>query len=300
MPDIDAPVLSQPLPGGSAGAHVSLRPLLTGEMGAPRGFLHREDGGASKARAIGRGLSKKIETWVPCPIFLAEHPTAGYVLVDTGLPPAVAHDPRAALGRMGASIYAVRAKEDQPLPARLRSLGIEAAQIKTVVMTHLHFDHAGALSELPGATVVVSKPEWRAAHGGRALARGYIKRQYDQAYDYRLIDFEANSVNSFASFGRSFDLFGDGSVILVSTPGHTWGHLSVVLKLKDREALICGDAIYDRKTLDDSSLPLTTADDHIFRRSLREIRAYAQMTPSALVIPGHDGRAFAKLAPYYD
>lgn len=299
MPEVDAPVLKAPLPGGMEGATVSLRPLVTGEMGAPRGFLHREDGRLSKARSFRDGAVKKIETWVPCPVFLLEHPSAGYVLIDTGMPPAVAHDPKAALGRFGASIYAVRASEDQPLPARLRALGIERSSIKTVVMTHLHFDHAGGLSDLVDATVVVSADEWRSAHGPKGFARGYFKKQFDQAHDYRLIDYELPSINSFVTFGRSFDLFGDGSVMLVSTPGHTSGHQSVVVRLKDREALLCGDAVYTRRALDRGDAPLVLADEHNYRRSAREIRAYAQMTPSALVVPGHDVEVIAGLDSLY-
>jgi glyoxylase-like metal-dependent hydrolase (beta-lactamase superfamily II) len=85
----------------------------------------------------------------------------------------------------------------------------------------------------------------------------------------------------------------------VSTPGHTAGHQSVVVRLRDREALICGDAAYMRRTIDESFLPRRMQDEHKFKRSLREIRAYAQMTPSALLIPGHDAEAFGRLEPFY-
>jgi glyoxylase-like metal-dependent hydrolase (beta-lactamase superfamily II) len=166
-------------------------------------------------------------------------------------------------------------------------------------MTHLHLDHAGALNALEGPTVVVSSEEWRSANGGRGLARGYIKRQFDQAHDYRLIDYEQRSINSFASFGHSFDLFGDGSIVLVSTPGHSSGHQSVVLRLANREVLLVGDASYTRGNLDRGELPLVVPDEHKYKRSVREIRAYAQMTPGALVILGHDPEEFAELEELY-
>ncbi len=299
MPEVDAPILKAPLPRGSRGASVTMRPFVTGEMGAPRGYLHREDRTLNKVRSLRDGAVKKIETWVPCPIFLLEHPTAGRVLIDTGLPAAIAHDPKAALGRFAAQLFAVRAEESQPLPARLRELSIERGEIDVVVMTHLHFDHAGGLADLFDATVVVSKDEWRSAHKPKGLARGYLKRQFDQAHDYRLVDYEATSINSFASFGRSFDLFGDGSIVLVSTPGHTSGHQSVVVRLKDREALLCGDAVYTRRALDRGDEPMIMADEHNYRRSVREMRAYAQMTPSALVVPGHDPELIESLDSEY-
>jgi glyoxylase-like metal-dependent hydrolase (beta-lactamase superfamily II) len=181
----------------------------------------------------------------------------------------------------------------------LRALGIPRSGINVVVMTHLHYDHAGALNEIADATVVVGKREWRSAHGGKPLLRGYLPRQFDLAHDFRLVDFDDPEVNSFASFGRAVDLFGDGSVVLVSTPGHTSGHLSVVVRLAERECLITGDAVYTRRSLDGGELPLVIADEHNYLRSVREIRAYKQMTPSALIIPGHDAEFFASLEELY-
>lgn len=299
MTEIEAPVLLGPLAGGSDGARVSVRPFSSGEMGVPRGFLERIDQPLALPRALMRGLRGKFDHWTPCPLFVVNHPTAGVVLIDTGVPPAAAHSARAALGAVGARMYGLRATEDQPLPARLRELGIPHGGIDVVVMTHLHIDHAGALSEIDGARVVVSETEWRSAHAGKAMMRGYLRRQYDLAHDFRLIDFDASSVNSFASFGRSFDLFGDGSITLVSTPGHSSGHMSVVLRLADRECLIAGDAVYGRRNLEHGAMPLILADEHNYKRSVREIRAYKQMTPSALIIPGHDAEFFKGLEESY-
>jgi glyoxylase-like metal-dependent hydrolase (beta-lactamase superfamily II) len=299
MAEIDTPVLRGPLPGGSPGAHVTMRPFSTGEAGIPRGFFTRLDERFFLQRMALRGLRAKFESWTPCPIFLLEHPTAGRILVDTGVPAAAAHDQKAAMGRVATRMYALRATEDQPLPARLRALGIPRGGIDVVVMTHLHYDHAGSLNEIEDCKVIVGKKEWRSAHAGKGLMRGYIRRQFDLAHDVRLVDFNDPSVNSFASFGRSVDLFGDGSIILVSTPGHTSGHMSVVAKLKDRECLIAGDAIYTRHNLHSGDLPAVVPDEHNYKRSVREIRAYQQMTPSALIIPGHDAEFFASLDDLY-
>ena len=167
-----------------------------------------------------------------------------------------------------------------------------------VVMTHLHSDHASGISQFPDATFVVSDREWDAAGEGGQLG-GYFPRQFDHAFDWRLLDFEGEDADSFATFGRAFDLFGDGSVRLVFTPGHTAGHLSVVLRLKDREALIAGDAIYTMRTLRESALPSRMEDEHLFRRSLREIQLYAKETPDAVIVPGHDMERWSELEPAY-
>ena len=161
-------------------------------------------------------------------------------------------------------------------------------------MTHLHVDHASAMSEFPEATFVFS------ARSGtprprRAALHGYQKRQFDHAFDYRTLDFDGADADSFSTFGRSFDLFGDGSVRLVFTPGHTLGHLSVVLRLKKREALLAGDAIYLERTLREKALPHQMEDEHLFKRSLREIELYAREAPDAVIVPGHDIEAWQRL-----
>jgi N-acyl homoserine lactone hydrolase len=288
-----------PLPGGRAGAMVRLRPLLTGRALVPEAWFIREDGLMAWRRALGFGVPR--EQWVeaPVPAFLVEHPGAGPVLIDTGLHPSVAVNPRQNLGRlMGSLLKGLRMEPEQAVSAQLREQGVPAREVKVVVMTHLHLDHASAISEFPEATFVVSRAEWEAATS-RGQRHGYVTRQFDHAFDYRLLDFDGPETESFSGFGRSFDLFGDGSVRCVYTPGHTLGHLSVVLRLRGREVLLAGDAIYLRRTLDDMRLPYRIADEHLFRRSMREIRQYAKETPDALIVPSHDWQVWQELDAVY-
>ena len=288
-----------PLPGGRAGATVRLRPLLCATMAGPPAFFERAEGRTARLKAMGVRVPR--EEWVDVPVaaFLVEHPGAGALLVDTGLHPAVAVDPGQARGLSGIAFKDVEMEPGQPVPHRLRAMGIEAATISTVVMTHLHDDHAGAISEFPAATFVVSAREWAAASKGRQ-GDGYVRRLFDHAFDYRTLDFETAETDSFATFGRSLDLFGDSSVRVVFTPGHTAGHCSVVLRLKDREALLTGDAAYTLRALEGGALPYKMHDEHLYRRSLREIQLYLDATPGALVIPGHDMAAWRRLDDVYE
>ena len=109
--------------------------------------------------------------------------------------------------------------------------------------------------------------------------------------------YDSPVIDSYSTFGRSYDLFGDGSVRLVATPGHTHGHQSVILRLKDREALVTGDAVYFTRTIDDERRGWVMADEHKWRRSVGEIRLYRRENPDALIIPGHDAEAWAQLSP---
>lgn len=288
-----------PLPGGKEGATVKLHPLLGGRARSPTAALLREPGRLAWRRALGLGVGEDGWTPIPIPAFLVEHPGVGLVLIDTGLHPSVAVKPSENFGRV--TLLAFRDLEmdsGQALPAQLRERGLEASAVKAVVMTHLHVDHASGISEFPGATFVVSRAEWDAATS-QGQTHGYVTRQFDHAFDYRLLEFEGPDASSFAGFARSFDLFGDGSVRTVYTPGHTLGHMSVLLRTARGEVLVAGDAMYLRRTLDDTHLPYRTEDDHVFRRSLREIRQYATETPDALIIPGHDWEAWQKLDAVY-
>jgi glyoxylase-like metal-dependent hydrolase (beta-lactamase superfamily II) len=187
------------------------------------------------------------------------------------------------------------------IPAQLRSRDIEPSEIKTILMTHLHGDHASAISEFPGATFLISQQEWdEASTVSRPWMHGYVRRHFDHAFDFRLIDFGGAGIDSFATFGRGVDVFGDGSVRLVFTPGHTLGHMSVILRLKEREALVAGDAIYSRRTLETGHKPYLMEDAHLFERSVREIQIYAEQTPDALIVPGHDMDAWRELSPLYE
>jgi N-acyl homoserine lactone hydrolase len=290
---------SLPLSGGREGATVRLHPLLVATGKGPSAYFHREEGRLARLRAFGVG-SDAVE--VPYVAFLVEHPSAGLILIDTGFHPSVAVDPKQNLGRVGARVFAPRMDASDAVPAQLRSRGIAPSEVRTILMTHLHGDHASGISEFPDSTFLVSQQEWdEATTVSRPAMHGYVRRHFDHAFDFRTIDFGADdAVGSFATFGRSVDVLGDGSVRLAFTPGHTLGHMSVILRLRGREALVAGDAIYTRHALETGHKPYLMEDAHLYERSLREIQIYAEQTPDALIIPGHDMAAWRELDPVYE
>ncbi len=288
-----------PLPGGREGAKVKLHPLLTATVKGPPAWFLREKGRLAGLKALGFRVPK--DRWFTAPIqcFLVEHPSAGAVLIDTGFHASVAVKPRSNLGRMGALLYRdIDMRPEQAAVAQLRDKGIQASDVRAVIMTHFHPDHASAIADFPDATFLVSDVEWEAATDG-GQRQGYMQSQFDHGFDYRLVDFDSEDTDSFSGFARALDVFGDGSVRLVFTPGHTLGNMSVVLRTASGEVLVAGDAIFMHRTLEDDHLPAMLPDEHLFRRSLREIRQYMKETPDAVVIPGHDWEAWQKLKPVY-
>ncbi len=286
-----------PLPGGSAGATVSVRPLRCGEILVPPRALDRPTGRLAQQRAI-FGAKRSRWIWIPAPVFLLEHPTAGRILVDTGFHASVQDGARSSLGLRQSWLLPARQARGESAPEQLRALGIDPGDIPTILMTHLHNDHASGAIQFPNATFVVDVAEWAAASTG-GFAEGYRRTHYDQPLDWRTIDYEG--AEPYAGFERTLDLFGDGSVRLLSTVGHTRGHQSILLRLRDRELLLTADAAYTHRAIEGDVLPIFVfGGEENYRRSLGAIRAYAQQHPEAVVIPGHDAERWPRLEPIYE
>jgi N-acyl homoserine lactone hydrolase len=288
--------LELPLPGGSDGATVTVESFVTGTFRSPEIFHSSPDGEIGLLKLI--RATRMDNRPVPIPAFLVRHPTAGEILIDTGLHPSIASRPEENLGRTSLPLLKPEMEPGQDLASQLREKGVDPAGIRLVILTHLHVDHASAVSEFPNATFLVTAREWTAATTGiLPVLKGYRRAQFDYGFDFRAVDFGVDEVSSHSTFGRTLDLFGDGSVRLVFTPGHSDGHQSVLLRLPEREMLVSGDAIFLAEQLDEGT-PLAgrTADRHEYERSLSEIRLFRRQNPSAVITPGHD-RDFYESAP---
>ena len=147
--------------------------------------------------------------------------------------------------------------------------------------------------------MLVADSEWRAARAPRSFLHGYSRGQLDARVTYRTIDFASHAGPAQGPFAQSIDVFDDGSLTLVATPGHSVGHLSAIVRLCDREALIAGDAVYTMATLREGERPWRSEDKAAFERSLGAISAYDREHPDALIIPGHDMTAWEQLEERY-
>ncbi|HET7177837.1 MAG TPA: N-acyl homoserine lactonase family protein [Solirubrobacterales bacterium] len=299
---VEAKPLHEPLAGGTPGATVSVEPIVAGHVNWSRSMMERPGGRFEKLKVLRGLLSGKPPARIPCPAFLIRHPSAGAIVVDTGLHPSIATGGRENLGRLGARFGKPELAAGEDLPAQLRKRGLDPGEIPVVVMTHMHLDHTSAISEFPQSTFVLSETEWEAATAGpRPLLNGYRRAHFDYAFDYRTIDFDRSGVDSYSGFGRCFDLFGDGSVRLAYTPGHSAGHISVIAHLAQRDFVIGGDATYTLGQLEGSA-PLAPRpfDAHNYRRSLQELRLFHREFPDAIVTPGHDQDFYEKLSARYE
>jgi Metallo-beta-lactamase superfamily len=132
-------------------------------------------------------------------------------------------------------LFVLRVARGQDVVSQARARGVEAGAIGTVGLTHLHYDHAGGAGQLPHATFLFDSREWAPAVRGRLL-EGYRRGTVDRPLDWRTLEFAGATAG--AGFSHTLDLFGDDSVRLVSTPGHSPGHLSVLLRTASGPVLL--------------------------------------------------------------
>jgi N-acyl homoserine lactone hydrolase len=212
----------------------------------------------------GDDLDRRVR--FPVPAYLVETGDER-ILVDTGIHPDAVTDPARRYGRPDA-LGPVKAELERSVAEQL-----DVATITKVVLTHLHYDHAGGLSLLPASVpVVIQRMEWEAAHDPPAIAKNF----YLPA-DYADIGDQTTLVDG------DHDLLGDGSVELLSTPGHTPGHQSV--KVGD-DLVIGGDVSIFASGLDDHRFPIFGHDFAEQATSAERLRALRDA--GANVTPGHD------------
>lgn len=219
------------------------------------------------AGLIRAGDSTDEKVRFPVPAYLIETDTER-ILVDTGLHPAAAADAPAYYD--GAPATALFGFEQEASIADR----VDLATLTKVVLTHLHFDHAGGLALVPaGVPLVVQRAEWEAGHDDAAIARNfYLSRDY--ALDGRPLEL----------VDGDHDLLGDGSVLLLSTPGHTPGHQSVQIG----DLVLGADVTHFASGLDDGRLPAFGDDLAAQGRSAERLRTLRDS--GRTVLPGHDAQ----------
>ncbi len=209
---------------------------------------------------------------LPVLSWLVEHPE-GLVLFDTGLHADLQHGTER-LGRLG-RLFQVDLAKDETVGGRLASHGIAAADVQRVVFSHLHFDHCGGTSELPNARRFIQEAEWAAAHDPEQIGLGlYDPDDYDLGLGLDLID-------------GPHDVFGDGTVVCVPTPGHSAGHQSLRIDLASGPVVLTGDCIYLASMLDRMTVPGFGYDTDHQLESMRELQRLRDQDGCRLLF-GHD------------
>ena len=250
----------------------------TGSLSLPRGFLFQ-----------GGSWFERMD--LPVPTFVIRHPDGRAVVFDTGFSEEINRDPNRYIGFFASIVGRFAMAEGQGLAAQMRRAGIDPASVTHVVVSHLHFDHAGAIEGFPTAEVVLSYSEHSRARQASGAFSFFNPDDFDSVTRWREIDFDG--APPYATFAAHVDLLGDDSIHLVPLPGHTLGSVGVIVRLPEAPVLLAGDAAPVEESWRYAALPFTAEDEDLWWETIWRIKKFLQLVPGALVLGGHDERAIA-------
>lgn len=263
---------------GTGSADVAVRTVHTGSVYIDRALAFRE----STLHPVPytgwfRANSKKL--WVPVSAYLIDHPD-GLVLVDTGWHADVRASQRAHLGLLPSTMFEASLPPGAAIHEQLEALGVAPADLEYVVLTHLDSDHASGVRHVAdAANVVVSQPEWEE----RGALR-YVQSMWDGV---EVTPLELAAI-PYGPHELGVDLFGDGRVYLVFTPGHSVGQVSVLVATGLGWVLLASDVGYAAASWEEGLLPGLTDDDAEARASLEWVGAFAGREDCVAALANHD------------
>lgn len=229
----------------------------------------------------------------PVNVYVIEH-ARGLVLFDLGQDRASVTDPGDYFpGRPIRFLYdrlaRFRIGPQETLTAQLAARGYAPSDVRLAVMSHLHEDHIGGIRELPDAEFVVSAREWATMGQPFPELRGFLRRHIDlPGVRYRKVEFEPVADPALEPFDRAHDLMGDGSLVLLPTPGHTPGSMSLLVRrTSGAPLLMVGDVTYDVELLEVGRIP-GVGDAARLRKASAMIREMQSRYPGLVILPAHD------------
>jgi glyoxylase-like metal-dependent hydrolase (beta-lactamase superfamily II) len=241
-------------------------------------------------------------SWVDLPLqaFLIKH-RDGLVLFDTGIDLKILSGKnyiRQAIGRfLLPRIFRFELNESDRIDHALARSGVAASDIQTAVVSHLHFDHVGGIAQIPQADLLVSASEWAILSDSHP-EREWILREHIEipGAKWQQITFQPNTDPLFDGFEGIYDVAGDGSMILLPTPGHTAGSMSMLIRQQGWDPiLLVGDLTYETALLEQDIVP-GTGDRDMLLASFEKVKRLKSRLPELVIVASHDFGATAAIS----
>jgi glyoxylase-like metal-dependent hydrolase (beta-lactamase superfamily II) len=235
----------------------------------------------------------------PALVSVLRHPVQGIVLFDTGYSRHFFHATRRFPERLYRMVTPVHLHDQAALSVQLQRDGVPASAVAWVVVSHLHGDHVGGLADFPHSRIALSREAWEDMQGrGRvgALSMGLLPELVDAQARARLHWFEDLPAvalrGPFERFGSGYDLFGDGSLLLVALPGHAAGHYGLLFEDDRGPVFLIADASWSSQAIRDFMPPpaLVTGwlgDTRAYRDTLAKLKALGEEAPQVRMVPSH-------------
>jgi len=187
---------------------------------------------------------KQRDITIPISMWIIDHPK-GLVVFDTGNNVAVSDGNCKSYWQPGMCDFLKPSqKRDDVIDMQLKKLGYSTDKVKIVVTSHTHLDHGSNMKLFPNAIHVLQKKE---------LFQGWWPEKFQGRTGgaFVMADLEGTRDFNFLELDGDYDLFGDGSILILSTPGHTIGHQSMKVKTANSGTIIISqDAVWMQENLD--------------------------------------------------
>ncbi len=237
---------------------------------------------------------------MPLQCFLIAH-RDGLVLFDTGIDPAIQMDKgyiKQAVGRfLLPRIFHLQLSAEDRIDHVLAAAGVAATNIKTAILSHLHFDHVGGIAQIPQADLLVSAREWAILSEPHPEREWILAEHIDiPSAQWRQISFTPSDDPLFEGFDGIHDVAGDGTMILLPTPGHTPGSMSLLIRQDGWDPiLLVGDLTYEAALLERDVVP-GTGDRETLLASYAKVRRLKERLPGLAIAASHDFAAEAAVS----